>query len=70
MAIERERERVALAHVALHAPHVPQSVVVQSIGHNCVLHARVSLNSGQATPPLATPVTTERERVLVPPLHD
>jgi hypothetical protein len=65
----RERLWTPAAHVVLHAVQALKAPMLQSIGHACSLHARVSAEAGQALPP-AVGATLVRERLWAPVPHD
>ena len=68
--IERERDCVPRAQLALHTVQLLQPVYSQSMGHANALHDLVLEVLGQATPPCWVAVTTDRLRDFEPPPHD
>jgi hypothetical protein len=67
----RVRVCIPPPHIRLHALHSLQALTWQftGIAQGWVLHARVSLNGGQARPPLVGGWVTVRVRVCIPPPH-
>ena len=65
----RTRLFVAWPHEAEQADHELQSVMLQWMGHRCVLHTCVSTRAGQPFPPWADGTTTTRSRRRIPPAH-
>ena len=70
VVIERERDCVPRAQLALHTVQLLQAVYWQSMGHAKALHDLVLEVLGQATPPCWVAVTTDRLRDFEPPPHD
>jgi len=69
--MERVLVEMPPPHEAEHGDHVRlHALTTQSTGHACVLHACVCSSAGQAAPPLAAAVTTERVLVETPPPHE
>jgi hypothetical protein len=65
----RSRVAVPPPHVAEHALHVPQSLMVQSTAHSNVLHARRLASGPHALPPCDAAVRVVRERFCDPIPH-
>jgi len=56
-------------HVAEHVENAPNALMTQLTGHGCELHVCVCTKTGQAAPPLAADVNTDRVDVCTPDPH-